>query len=150
MENRCKAHLRTLCRALLLTASFAAVSPVQAAIEGPLAKSVAQGRQIFLHETFGGRGLTCNSCHTGAGLGPTRLPGRSFQAPSLANAAAVFPRFKPREGKVITLEDEIHGCIQGAIGGKPPTYDSDTMRALTTYITSLSQGKRVDMGGDYK
>jgi thiosulfate dehydrogenase len=119
-------------------------------LSGPLAKTVAQGKDIFLHDTFGGRGMTCDSCHTGGGLGPTSVPGSGMQGPSLSNAAAVFPRFKPDDGRVMTLADEIHGCIQGALGGKAPAYDSDTMRALETYVTSLAQGKRLDMGGKYK
>lgn len=122
----------------------------QAASSGPLAKTVAKGKDIFLHDTFGGRGTTCNSCHTGAGMGPTVVPGSRNAGPSLSNAASVFPRYKPDDGRVMTLADEIHGCISGAIGGKAPAYDSKTMRALETYLTSLSQGKRMKMGGTYK
>lgn len=137
--------------ALLLTVALSFNAPhANAAITGALAKTVAQGKHIFTHDTFEGRGMTCQSCHTKDGLGPTIVPGSRMHAPSLSNAAAVFPRFKPRENKVITLEDEIHGCIQGALGGKAPAYDSATMRALTAYVSSLSQGKRVDMGGAYK
>ena len=136
---------------LLLTTALAfAVTPASAAIVGPLAKTVAKGKDIFTHDTFGGSGLTCQSCHTAGGKGPTVIPGRQMQAASLANAAAVFPRYKPRDGKVMTLEDEIHGCIKGALGGKAPGYDSAAMRALVSYITSLSQGKPVDMGGVYR
>ncbi len=116
----------------------------------PLAAMITQGREIFLHNTFGGRGMTCDSCHTGAGMGPTIVPGSGMKGPSLSNAAAVFPRYKAREGRVMTLADEIHGCIQGALNGNPPAYDSNKMRALETYITLLSQGKRMNMGGAYK
>lgn len=127
------------------------VLPVaQAATSGPLAKTVAKGKAIFLHNTFGGRGMTCDSCHTNGGQGPTVVPGSKTTSPSLSNAAAVFPRYKPDSGQVMTLADEIHGCIRGAIGGKAPAYDSKTMRALETYLTSLSQGKRMHMGGKYK
>jgi thiosulfate dehydrogenase len=144
-----KHHFRTgvfLATALV----FPMASSAHAGISGPLAKTVAKGQQIFLHDTFGGSGTTCNTCHTGAGLGPTVVPGSPEKGPSLANAAAVFPRYKPREGKVMTLQDEIYGCARGAIGGTPPPYNSDTMRALVSYLTSLSQGKRVKMGGAYK
>lgn len=127
--------------------AVAGLPVAQAAITGPLAQAVEQGKHIFVHDTFDGRGMTCQSCHSAAGLGPTVVPGSSMKGPSLANAAAIFPRFKAREGKVITLEDQINGCIAGALGGKAPGYDSDAMRALVSYITSLSQGKPVDMGG---
>jgi len=127
-----------------------AVPAAQAAITGPLAKTVEQGKQIFMHDTFGGRGMTCASCHKAAGMGPTEVPGMDRKGPSLANAAAVFPRYKARVHKVITLEEQIRGCIHGALGGKEPAYDSDTMRALVTYVSSLSQGKTIDMGGAFK
>lgn len=122
----------------------------QAAASGPLTKTVAKGKDIFLHDTFGGGGRTCDTCHTNGGRGPTVVPGSGNSGPSLSNAAAVFPRYKRDSGRVMTLADEIHGCIAGAIGGKAPSYGSETMRALQTYLTSLSQGKRINMGGIYK
>jgi len=117
---------------------------------GPLAKTIAKGKQIFTHDSFGGRGMSCASCHRAAGTGPTQVPGRNMKGPSLNNAAAIFPKFKRRNGKVITLADQIHGCIAGAMGGQPPAYNSDKMRALVTYLTSLSEGKAIHMGGKLK
>ena len=127
-----------------------AVPTAQAAITGPLAQTVEQGKQIFMHDTFGGRGMTCASCHKAAGMGTTEVPGMDRKGPSLANAAAVFPRYKARVHKVITLEEQIRGCIHGALGGKEPAYDSATRRALVTYVSSLAQGQRIDMGGAFK
>ena len=132
----------------LLVGLWGAV-PAQAAITGPLAKAVAQGKQIFLHDTFGGRGMTCNACHRGAGLTATVTPNGS-RFPSLSNAVATFPRYSRRAGRVITLQDQIRGCVKGALGGTPPADDSLTMRALVSYLTSLSQGKPIDMGGKPK
>lgn len=130
------------------TLCFSAIN-AQAAITGPLAKAVAQGKQVFLHDSFGSHGMSCASCHRAAGLGPTVLPnGRRF--PSLANAAAIFPRYKARAHKVITLQDQIRGCVVRGLGGKPPAYDSTTMRTLVSYLTSLAQGKQIDMGGKPK
>lgn len=136
---------------IVLGAALAAgTAPAQAAITGPLAKTVEQGKQIFMHDTFGGRGMTCASCHQAGGTGPTQVPGMDRKGPSLTNAAAVFPRYKARVNKVVTLEDQIRGCIGGALGGKAPAYDSDTMRALVTYVSSLAQGQRVNLGGAFK
>jgi thiosulfate dehydrogenase len=153
MKNNIKVRLlHSMLPALALgtTLILEATPGVGATFAKPLATMIAQGKETFLHNTFAGRGMTCNSCHTGAGLGPTIVPGSSMKGPSLSNAAAVFPRYKPNDRKVMTLADEIHGCIQGALGGKAPAYDSDTMRALETYISSLAQGKRLNMGGKYK
>jgi thiosulfate dehydrogenase len=144
-----KQHAHGLIAASLAVAVALPV-PAFADVSSPLATTVAKGRQLFLHETFSGRGETCSSCHTGAGLGPTVLPGGRSKGPSLANAAAVFPRYKPREQRVVTLEDQIRACVAGALGGTPPAYDSEHMRALVSYLTSLAQGKRLDMGGPYQ
>lgn len=124
---------------------LAVVANVHAAITGPLAKSVEKGRNLFIHDTFGGQGRTCQSCHTVAGTGPTVLP-NGMRLPSIAPAATLFPRYKARLGRVITLEDQVQGCIAGALGGKAPAYDSSTLRALISYLTSLSQGQRINMG----
>ncbi len=112
----------------------------------PLEKSVATGKALFIHGTFGGNGSTCETCHTSGGTVPGKMPG-NITIPSLANAAAIYPRFNPRAKKVITLEDQIRNCIVGALHGKPPAYGSVRMNALVSYITSLAQGKPMDMGG---
>lgn len=144
-------HSRFLLGLAFVSAITMEALPVYSAtVSKPLTNMITQGREIFLHNTFGGRGMTCDTCHTDGGLGPTIVPGSGMKGPSLSNAAAVFPRYKAREGRVMTLADEIHGCIQGALGGQPPAYDSNKMRALETYITLLSQGKRMNMGGAYK
>lgn len=129
--------------------AYAGVTPVNAAGQSALASAVKKGRSLFLHDTFGGSGKTCDSCHRAAGMGPTVLP-NGAEFPSLSNAASIFPRYSKRAGKVITIEDQIRGCVAGGLRGKPPAYNSAAMRELTTYLTSLSQGKPVDMGGKPK
>jgi thiosulfate dehydrogenase len=112
----------------------------------PLEKSVEAGKALFIHGTFDGNGRTCETCHTSGGTVPGKMPG-AITIPSLNNAAAIYPRFNPRANKVITLEDQIRNCIVGALHGKPPDYGSIRMNALVSYITSLSRGKPMDMGG---
>ena len=112
----------------------------------PLEKSVAAGKALFMHGTFGGNGRTCETCHTAGGTVQGKMPG-NITIPSLLNAAAIYPRFNLRVNKVITLEDQIRNCILGALHGKPPAYGSIRMNALVSYITSLSRGKPMDMGG---
>ncbi|MGA7801247.1 MAG: c-type cytochrome [Gammaproteobacteria bacterium] len=128
-----------------LVLSFAGTC-AQAAISGPLSKAVTEGKHVFVHDTFGSGGMTCAACHRAAGLGPTVLP-NGHRFPNLANAAAIFPRYKARAHKIVTLEDQIRGCVARGLRGKPPAYDSTAMRSLVAYITSLSQGKAIDMGG---
>lgn len=131
----------------LALAGFGLAGAAQAA-DNPLQAAVAQGKHLFIHDTFGGAGMTCESCHKAAGMGPTVVHGHRF--PSLANAAAIFPRYNKRAHRVITLEDQIRGCVVHGMKGKPPAYGSKTMNAMVAYLTSLSQGKPIDMGGKPK
>jgi len=135
-------------RVLAATTLFSlAASAVAAPVaDSQLEKVIAQGKDAFTHNTFNGNGRFCQTCHLSGGMAPGRLPdGKAI--PSLANAAAVFPLFKPRQGKVVTLSDQIRNCIGGALEGNPPAYGSDELNALVVYVTSLSQGKVIDMGG---
>lgn len=124
-----------------------AVAPQLAlALEPQLDKAVEQGKTMFSHETFGGNGKVCESCHLGGGRRPGKLPdGKPI--PSLSNGAAIFPRIRAKDGKLVTLPDQVQTCIAGALHGKPPAYGSDELNALVSYVTSLSQGKSIDMGG---
>jgi len=115
----------------------------------PLHAAIESGSHLFTTDTFGGRGMTCQSCHSGGGKIAGQLANGS-KIPSLSNAAAIFPRFSPRFGKVITLEDQIRGCIAGGLGGKPPAYGSQKLNDLVSYLTFLSNGKPIDMGGKPK
>ncbi|MHB1993622.1 c-type cytochrome [Metallibacterium scheffleri] len=112
----------------------------------PLQAAVQRGAHLFATDTFGGHGMTCQSCHSGGGKIAGQVAGGG-KIPSLANAAAIFPRYSPRAGKVITLEDQIRGCIAGGLGGKPPAYGSQALTDLASYLTFLSNGKPIDMGG---
>ena len=116
------------------------------AAEPPLEKAIQDGKALFIHETFGGNGMTCQSCHAGGGVGPGKLPGGAA-IPSLSNAAAIFPRFNQKANKVVTLEDQLRHCIAGGLQGKPPAYGSEHLTQLVSYVSSLAQGKPLDMGG---
>lgn len=133
---------------LLLGLMFSAslVSYSACAADTELDHAIAQGKNSFAHDTFSGNGKVCVSCHLGDGREPGKLPnGKAI--PSLANAAAIFPRFQQRTGKVITLADQIRSCATNALEGTPPDYGSDKLNALASYITSLAQGKPINMGG---
>ncbi len=112
-----------------------------------LQKAISRGAEAFAHSKFGGGGRVCESCHLGGGLQAGRRPD-GVAIPSLTNAAAVFPRISGDDGhSVITLSDQVRNCVAGAIQGTPPAYGSDELNSLVAYVTSLSQGKAIDMGG---
>ncbi len=133
--------------ALLGAAALLVFAPQAAlALDAQLQKAVEQGQSMFSHETFGGNGKVCESCHLGGGKLPGKLPdGKAI--PSLANAAAIFPRIRARDNRLVTLPDQVVSCIGGALQGKAPAYGSAELNALVSYVTSLAQGKQIDMGG---
>jgi thiosulfate dehydrogenase len=118
-----------------------------AAADPQLEKAIQDGKAIFVHETFGGNGTTCDGCHLNGGVGPGKTEKRPT-IPSLTNAATIYPRFEARKNKVVTLEEKIQNCVAGALQGKPPANGSEQMTDLVVYVTSLAQGKPVNLGGN--
>ncbi len=133
-------------RVLALVGAAALAPHLAWALDPQLEQAVAKGNSMFSHETFGGNGRVCESCHLGGGKLPGKLP-NGQAIPSLSNAAAIFPRIRARDKRLVTLPDQVQTCIGGALQGKAPAYGSDELNALVSYVTSLSQGKAIDMGG---
>ena len=129
--------------ALTCIALFSSVA--SAALPPKLQEIANNGKNIFTHPSFGGNGNSCNSCHHDGGTKAGKLS-NGVIAPKLVNAAAIFPRIDG-QGQLVTLEDQIRDCVGGAIQGTPPAYDSKTMRELMVYLTSLAQGKKINLGG---
>jgi thiosulfate dehydrogenase len=125
------------------------LSGTASALEPHIEKAVKQGKEIFTHETFGGNGKVCQSCHLEGGMKPGKLP-NGKAVPRLTNAATIFPRYRARDNRVITLSDQIMSCVAGGLKGKPPAYGSEELNSLVSYVTSLSQGKKMNMGGKLK
>ena len=135
--------------AALIVTTSAFASPASQA----LAKAVHAGAHIFNTDTFGGHEqsfhgthTTCSTCHVDGGRVMGHLP-NGKKIPSLTNAAAIFPRYNPHMGKVITLETQIRGCVHNGLLGHPPAYGSRTMVNLVSYLGSLAHGQPVDIGG---
>ncbi|WP_287786858.1 c-type cytochrome [Acidiphilium sp.] len=146
MVSRNSLRLRTAFVVAALTIPFAARAADTTVGEAALQQAVQKGADLFANESFGGAG-TCETCHLGGGREAGKLPNGKV-IPSLIGAAAVFPRYSPRAGRVITLAEQIGGCIHNALKGTPPAPGSADLVALETYITSLSKG--TVMGQQFK
>ncbi len=135
---------RVICLVALATGAHLALASDRDS--SPMGPMIRQGKEAFTHETFQGSGRVCETCHLQGGTVPGKRPD-GVSIPSLTNAAVIYPRFNARQGKVITLQDQIRSCVSNALEGTPPAYGSDPLNALTVYLTSLAQGKPLDMGG---
>lgn len=131
---------------MLACAQSAAASTASAALQ----RAVNEGKHIFATDTFGGNGMTCNSCHRGLGKAPGQMPHNGPHFQSLIRAAAIYPRYKARLGHVVTLDDQVRGCIAGALQGKAPPYGSPKLVDLISYLGSIAKGQRIDIGGKPK
>lgn len=138
--------LNALSMIMGLGLAVAGASAGAAANADSLGQVVERGRDLFMTATFEGNGRHCNTCHKGGGTAMGELPDGK-QLPSLGNAAAIFPRYDEEQHRVKTLQDQVQHCVLNALKGKPPAYDSAEMTELLTYLTSLSRGKPIDMGG---
>jgi thiosulfate dehydrogenase len=111
---------------------------------GPVGDQIRLGKEIFQNtatdpgsKPFVGKEhkATCNSCH--------RKEGTDLDALPLFGAAAAYPA--DVDGKVMTLEGRIGQCFATHLSGSAPPPGSPVLQALTTYVTSLSEGRRMTM-----
>ncbi len=130
-------------KSILLAALFA--GNVHASPGPQVEKAIGEGAKLFSHESFGGK-RTCDACHLNGGKGAGKLP-NGQEIPSLENAGAIFPRFNQRAKRIITLEDQVRSCIHGGLQGNPPPAGDEKVIDLLSYVTSLSEGKPVEMDG---
>jgi thiosulfate dehydrogenase len=84
---------------------------------------------------FTGNGMTCGNCHLNAGQRDRGMP--------LVGVAAVFPEFRTRSGRLISLEDRIRDCFERSLNGTAPAYDRPELLSIAAYIAWLSEGQPV-------
>jgi thiosulfate dehydrogenase len=90
-----------------------------------------------LSKNYVGNSLNCTSCHLDNGRHP--------KAGTFLGTATAYPAWSPRESRVITLEDRVLNCFMRSCNGIRPPSGSEVSVAVTTYITSLSQGLPMQM-----
>jgi len=123
--------------------------------EAKQAEGLRIGKELFNDPELGSKGLSCNSCHPGGGTtggeaeiqkrmghGPYKLP-----IPSLIGASARFPKYKVPQDGVITLAQMNNNCVRMFMAGKRLPLDSPESSYLAAYVTSLSDGEEIEVGG---
>ena len=90
-----------------------------------------------LSRQYVGNALSCTSCHLSNG--------RHERAGTFLGTATAYPAWSPRENRVITLEDRVLNCFMRSCNGTRPPLGSEVSVAVTAYISSLSQGKPLQM-----
>ena len=101
---------------------------VERTVEHPLSKS------------FVGNKLNCTSCHL--------RNGQHEKAATFLRTATAYPAWAPREERVITLEDRVLNCFMRSCNGTRPPLGSEVSVAVTTYITWLSRGEKIQQNAN--
>ncbi len=112
-------------------------SPERPLPEGPRGVAVQEGRRIVSDTARAlpdsvGNGLVCTNCHLKGGTASRASPWTGIWG--------VFPEYRARNGKLITLEERINDCMERSMNGRPLAYDSEAMVAILAYIQWLSEG----------
>lgn len=92
---------------------------------------VEQGRELWPN-VDGAIGASCMSCHGDA-------------AQSMRGVRTRYPRFDPRRGKLINLEQQINRCREERMQAAPYPYESEALLALTTFVSVQSRGLPMDV-----
>jgi thiosulfate dehydrogenase len=77
-----------------------------------------------------GNALNCTNCHLDAGLNPN--------AASYVGISVLYPEYRPRAGRQMTLADQINECFERSLNGRALPPDSSKLAALVAYIDWLS------------
>ncbi len=127
------------------------------ALKGSQEATMKRGEELFNNaKALGTNGQACASCHPGGGTtgGEVETPmasevtGKPYKlpVPTLVGAAATFPKFKVPNDQVITLTDMANNCIMMFMAAQPMDPKSSEARALTAYVSSLSNDDKVSVG----
>ncbi|WP_345970932.1 sulfur oxidation c-type cytochrome SoxA [Sulfurimonas sp. HSL1-6] len=96
------------------------------------------GEEVFM-TARGGRGLSCNSCHSADIVGSVL---RTQPLPDLgeAGAGATWPAYRMTKSSLRTLQRRFQGCMKNALLAVLPI-GSDEMVGLEVYVTNLAKAK---------
>ena len=78
-----------------------------------------------------GNQLNCTNCHLDAGMNPNTA--------SFVGISRLYPEYRARADRQMTLADRIGECFERSMNGKAPPSDSSKLQAIVAYIDWLSQ-----------
>ncbi|MFZ6686938.1 c-type cytochrome [Undibacterium sp. SXout11W] len=79
-----------------------------------------------------GNGLNCANCHLQAGTVAGAAPWLGIWG--------VFPEYRARSGKLISLQERVNDCFERSMNGKPLDFASPEMNHILAYMRWLSTG----------
>ncbi len=112
-----------------------AAPPESSIPSGPKGAAIQEGKKILADTRKHlpknvGNGLNCTNCHLGAGATANASP--------WVGIWGVFPEYRSRSAKVISLQERVNDCFQRSMNGRALPYDSAEMNAILSYMQWLS------------
>jgi thiosulfate dehydrogenase len=104
--------------------------------QGPVGDAIALGRRVLTNTAqsapaYSGNALNCTSCHLNAGRTPWSSP--------WVGIWGVFPEYRSRSARVISLQDRINDCFERSMNGKALPPASAEMIGILAYMQWLSR-----------
>lgn len=107
-----------------------------------MAEMFKLGQQVF-EERRGGRGLSCNNCHSADIVG-SRL--RMQPLPDLGAketaAAGTWPAYRMTQSQMVTLDTRMQQCMKNALLAEIPLGSREIV-ALEIYVTNKTKGNTI-------
>ncbi len=102
---------------------------------GPKGIAIQEGRKLLTetHQRLPnnvGNGLNCTSCHLAGGTTPNASP--------WVGIWGIFPEYRSRSGKLISLQERVNDCFERSMNGKPLPIASTEMNNILAYMQWLS------------
>lgn len=116
------------------TAEFA--PPLETTIpSGPKGVAIQEGKKLLTetHQRLPknvGNGLNCTNCHLAGGTTAKSSP--------WVGIWGVFPEYRSRSGRIISLQERVNDCFERSMNGKALAYNSPEMNNILTYMQWLS------------
>ncbi len=104
------------------------------------------GKAVF-EQQRGGRGLSCNSCHSSDIIGQRLRMQILPDLGSKANASAgTWPAYRMTKSETTLLDKRFQQCMDNALLAKIPL-GSKEMVALEVYVTNMTKGNAIHVPG---
>ncbi|MDD2837658.1 sulfur oxidation c-type cytochrome SoxA [Sulfuricurvum sp.] len=105
---------------------------------------MALGQEVF-ETRRGGRGLSCNSCHSPDIIGQ-RLRMQPLPDLGVNKAAGTWPAYRMTKSETTALDKRFQQCMDNALLAKIPL-GSKEMVALEVYVTNKTKGNEIQIPG---
>lgn len=100
---------------------------------------IQKGKTAFSNTALSTNGKSCARCHSKKNAHP------DDPFSDLKGIAAKYPRFRARENRVLTLEQQINACLAHQMAAESLPLDHEILVGLVSYLASLSQGATVSV-----